>query len=464
MKEKLTKIVSLLHLKLSDLFFAIGFIPMAVFLINGQLFMQYPNPEDVSLKLEAIIPLFVILVICWGIYIFLENRIGNKENRYITATFVLLTIIGIIGILIQPSIFIIEFTKSDGDISTVGLTISPTHYVFFIFDIISIILLIYIGVFILPKRFTNIKVIQFVGYILFLFSFVLIIYSLITEFENYKGFISTIISKEYFALNWYSVKSFIIHKNAFGMVLLIAIIFCYINHSISKKWFYFPLSFLFFIFMIFTYCKTSIIIAPIISIIYFYFSLIQNYKNHQRRRNLILLILLSLFLAVGVSIFAISFITDGFAKQLYESLFVLNDGTTLNARESIWSNTYQLVAQTLPTSLFFGRGFGLVNEMLLPMNIANGDNQLSFPTHNGFLNLFAEGGLPYLFAYLILLGYVTYIAFKSFEKNPSTTLAIALGLFSFVFYSLIETIHYLTYVFMLVLLAFYHSQEMQQKN
>ena len=111
MKEKLTKIVSLLHLKLSDLFFAIGFIPMAVFLINGQLFMQYPNPEDVSLKLEAIIPLFVILVICWGIYIFLENRIGNKENRYITATFVLLTIIGIIGILIQPSIFIIEFTK-----------------------------------------------------------------------------------------------------------------------------------------------------------------------------------------------------------------------------------------------------------------------------------------------------------------------------------------------------------------
>ena len=87
-KNNIKEFVSSLQLRLSDLLFVIGFIPLAVFLIFGQLFMQYPNPDDVALKIWAFIPLFIILLVSWGLYIFLEYKRGNKVNYKINIIFV----------------------------------------------------------------------------------------------------------------------------------------------------------------------------------------------------------------------------------------------------------------------------------------------------------------------------------------------------------------------------------------
>ena len=207
--------------------------------------------------------------------------------------------------------------------------------------------------------------------------------------------------------------------------------------------------------MIFTYCRTSLLISPILFLIYIYYFLIKDFGTSKKAR--VSFIILSSLILCFVSLFLVVIITKGaILKPLYLLIDALKNGESIDSREWIWNNTYYLINQNLPLSLIFGRGFGLMNEMLLPINIANWFGGLSFPTHNGYLNLFAEGGFICLFAYLALLGYATYIAIKSFKKNSSTTLAIMLGLLSFVFYSLIETIHYLTYVFMFVLFALYN--------
>ena len=67
--------------------------------------MRYSNPNDVAFKIWAFVPLFVIAVLSWGIYIFLEHRRGNGPNYNISFIFIALAIVGVVGILIQPATF-----------------------------------------------------------------------------------------------------------------------------------------------------------------------------------------------------------------------------------------------------------------------------------------------------------------------------------------------------------------------
>ena len=468
--NKLKQFITSLELRLSDLLFVIGFIPLAIFLIFGQLFMQYPNPDEVDLKLWAIIPLFIVLIGSWGAYIVLEYRRGNKVNRYINAIFIFVALWGVIGILSQPinhSIDMIKSTNEPGDILNITMTISPTHYIFFVFDIISIVMLIYIGLFILPKRFGNITFIKYLGYAVIGLSIIVIFYSYIAEHANYIPFLKALFAGnitdgEPGSVYEYAVKSFIIHRNAFGMMMLIAIIMCFINHSIENKWFYFPLAFYFLISEVFSFCKTSLLISVLIIIIYVFYRLIYTYKKYPKRNKIILICLLSAaVLVVGLTF--LSYVTKGkILGKLYSMISSILGGNTIDTRFYIWTNSYQLLNQS-PLYYFTGRGFGLLNLMLLPMNIANGDTPMAFPTHSGWINLLAEGGIFYLLAYILLLGYYVYVSVRCFKKDPSLTIALALGTLSFFVYSFIETIHYLVYVFMFPVFIHYHVLYKEEK-
>ena len=92
-----------------------------------------------------------------------------------------------------------------------------------------------------------------------------------------------------------------------------------------------------------------------------------------------------------------------------------------------------------------------MNQMVLAMN---GFKKWLFPTHNGYLNLLAEGGLLYLLSYIALLGYIVSIVVKNYRVNPRAAVALTLGLSAFAIYSLNETIHYFTYPFMFFILVY----------
>ena len=448
-----------LHLRLSDLFLFVGFVPFALFLIFGQLFMQYPNPNDVAFKLWMIIPSFIILVASWSVYIYLEYKRGNIVKNYINWIFIVLAVIGLIGIFIQPSLFVenvvVRRVTEDsvlqiGDVVTVSLTISGIHYAFFAMDILAVLLFIYIGLFIFPKRFTSLDFIKYLGYAIFVLLAALLLYSLIFEHANIGPFIKILLGKgeEGSDISVYAFKSFIIHRNAYGMVLMIGIIFCFINHLLDKKWWYYLLMGLFYINMIFTYCKTSLLISALLIAIYVIYQLIITYKDFPKRnRNIFIAIGVILILAIGV--IGISLLTKGkFLGFIYLFIKSYTGSTTLDMRSYIWDNCYQLLRAN-PAYLFFGRGFGLINLMLLPMNTVNGD--AVFPTHSAYVNLLAEGGILYLLAYLLLLGYAVYVAIKTYKNAPKMTVAVSLGTLAFILYSTTETIHYLVYIFFFVL-------------
>ena len=463
--SKFKSFIKSLEFRWSDLLFIIGFIPFAVFLIFGQLFMQYPDPNMVALKPWAIILCFITILLSWSGYIFLEWKRGVRVNKYLTIAFAFIALIGIISVLIQPANHSINMIDADGNRQLISLTLSSTHYLFFVFDVFSIILLIYIGLFILPYRFKSITFIKYLGYAVIGFAFVVLLYGYIMESWKFKQFADMLFGGNIEGINYWCMASFLIHRNACGMMLMLAILFCFINHSIEKKWWYFPIAIYFYLNMILTFCKTSLIISLILFLVYGVFVLIRTF-NQYKKRNLIILICIGIIIFAGILIVGISIISKGkYIGFIYSILHGNEDQgieKTLHSREYIWNNTYQLINQNPGLYFFFGRGFGLMNEMLLPMNVANGDTPLTFPTHNSYLNLFAEGGILYLLAYLVLLGYVVYIAIQYFKKEPDKGLALSLGMIAFTFYSLIETIHYLVYPFMFVILVAYHSSKSQE--
>ena len=438
--------------RLSDLFLILGFAPMVVFLIFGAEFMQFPNPDDVALKIYWIAPCLVFMVLAWGIYIYLELEKGNCVNRAALYIFIILMIIGVIGILMQDQEFSIDTFDKAGNPITVSVELSDTHIVFFTGEIIGILLFVYIGVFIFPKRFHSVWPIKIFGYAVFFLCFTLTIHSYIIETAKYPGFIKALIECDETALNANSTYSVILNQNSLGMVLMVGMLFCYINHSLSKhRWFYWPMAIYFYLNMIFTFCRTALGISAILFFVYLYYVLIHTMRKYPSL-NSFFLVFITLILIATTVVVLLSILSEGkYIEYFYNLYRIFANDDSMESRRLIWTNTYQIIAQTLPMSLIFGRGFGTMNVMLLAMNEFK---KYLFPTHNGYLNLLAEGGLPYILSFILLLGYVISFVVKNYKTNPRAAVALTIGLLSFAIYSLNETIHYFTYPFMFLIFVY----------
>ena len=90
---------------------------------------------------------------------------------------------------------------------------------------------IFIGFFVFPKRFKSIKFIKILSWIVIAFMFVLMVYSYCTEYQKYYDFVYLLIhGGSEFDFDRAAITSFIINKNAYGMAMLMGIIFALINH------------------------------------------------------------------------------------------------------------------------------------------------------------------------------------------------------------------------------------------
>ena len=141
-----------LKLRWTDLAFVLGMFPFAILLIFGQLFMQYPDPNNVALPMWAAIFCFVAMLGFWGYYLYEEvwkkRNEFNKLNSIVICTLVTLVLINIIAITIQPSLHVenvivrMDYTVNEVDYVTgqnvaVPLIISSFHKMFFIFELIA---------------------------------------------------------------------------------------------------------------------------------------------------------------------------------------------------------------------------------------------------------------------------------------------------------------------------------------
>ena len=462
-----------LELRLSDLLLLVGFIPFAIFLIFGQLFMQYVDPNVVSLPIWAAIICFVIVLGCWGYYLYLEFKRGNAPNRIITYIFAFLILLAVITIAVQPSTVIIDMVVRQvngtnealypgiqvGDIVHLETPISLVHRFYFMMNVFCIGVFIYIGLFVFPKRFTSVLFVKYLGYAVLFFVMTVILFGYFTEYNLYIPFIKTLLGQTDEDPATYAVKSYIIHRNAYGMVMMIGIIFAFINHSIEKKWYYYLFVGFFYVNMVFSYCKTGLLISALLIAFYVLYRLITTYQEHKKRNKILLITFISLGV-IALGIVGLSLVTKGkFLGKIYTIIVGAKDSGTLDMRAYIWDNSFQLLQNGW---WLIGRGFGTYNLVLMPMNTANGD--MVFPAHSAYVGLLAQGGIFFLLGYIALLGYYFYLVFKCFKKEPGLTITLTFGAIAFIIYSFTEAIQYLVYVFLFPIMILYHTKyELEEK-
>lgn len=461
-------------LKLSDFLFLLGFIPFIFFLVGGKDLMQMSTGTiEVMFPIWVHAILFAISLVAWGYYLLLELKAGYGPKRYISILFIFLIVFSLITIFVQP----VHFSQDVvcrlvnpinegiypgivvGDVVTIEFDYDIYHYLYFAMYITLILVFIYIGFFVFPKRFTGVTFIKYLTFGFYIFLAILIISGYITEHDKYVPFINSLLTGDKGAITEYAVFSFIIHRNAYGMCMLMGIIFSIFNHALDKKWWYYLIIGFLYVNMFFSWSISSLAIGFVLIALYVLFRLIFTFKEH-KKRNSIILISIGGIAVIGLGLVAIAYLSEGKYLGFIYSIIngVLGGGSTISSRTFIWDNIFLLLRDGW---WLIGRGFGMFNVGLMPMNIVNGDPV--FPAHSSYLNVLVEGGIVYLFVYLAYLAYLVYIIYKCFKKEPGLTIAISCGVLAFSIYGFVEAIEYLVYTFTFPLLIFYYSLYPEEK-
>ena len=470
----ITNLVRKYNLRWSDLLLAVGFLFSSVFYAFSWQFMVTSNSEEVFLKPWMIITCFSITFCCWSGYLYLEYRANNMPKPYISAIFFFLAIWGVISVLIQPSHIIENVVMREvndvnaalypgheaGDIITISLQISGVHKMFFAMATFIIVEIFYIAYFVLPKRFKGYNFLILAGVVTFAFLSVLILYSYITEYDHYIPFLKALFGDGTIEdIYKYSVCSFIVHRVPYGACMMLGFVFAIVIHTITKKWYCYLVMAFFYINMIFSYCKTALIISALMAVVYVFYRLIYTYKENKKRNK----ILLISFISVGVLLVllaGISYVTKGAVlSQIYKVITSITGTNTIDTRSYIWDNAFQLFRNGW---WIIGRGFGTYNEALYLMNIVNGDPVA--PSHSTYNALLGEGGIVYLLGFLVLIGTTVYMVIKCYKKDPSRTFGFALCVGGYLLYSITECILHLLLVFIFPIFVLYQVTCLNEKE
>ena len=454
-----------IHLIKSDLFLAFGFLFFIPFAAFSWKFMVTSDPSQVFFNNRMIITCFSISLICWIIYFILEAKNGRLKNNIFTWLFVFFTIESLVSVLVQPTDSIIDVLVRKvskvnesiypginvGDLITISTSISLTHRLFFASASVLIPTIIFIILFVLPKRITNMHFLSVIGVIVLVFILFTSIYSFAVEHEKYALFVKYLSQGNIDGMYSASIYSFLVHRVPYGACLMMGLMFALVNHAFSRKWYWLLGVVYCFVNMIFTWCKTGIAITFIVLNIYYIYNLILTFKKHVKR-NIILSAIYLLVLSGILTPVLITLISRGEKLgPLHILLESFVDQGTILSRTYIWANIRQRLSGGW---LVIGRGFGIHNYVLYPMNLVNGDDVC--PSHSSYYAVLGAGGLIQLIGYLGMMVLYLIFAFKCFRKDKLASFGLFIPFLAFFLYSFTEGVNYLVVVFMFPIILFYN--------
>jgi len=457
----------------SDYFLFFGFLFFIPFAAFSWKFMVTSNPSLIFFNDQMIITCFTITAICLGFYFFFEAKQKRLKNEWFLWLFVFFTISSLVSVLIQPTNSIVHVTVKKieelnkkiypgieiGDIITVTTHISSTHRLFFACSSILIPSIIFIILFILPKRINSIKFIVVITVIVSVFIICLTFYSYIFEFNKYRPFLKNMIAGNVEGMYAYAMTSFLVQRVPYGACLMMGLMFFLVSNSITKKWYWLLGVGYCFINMLFTWNKTGLAITFFILNIYVVINLIFTFKKNIKR-NVIITIIYLLLLVGFASIILIALLSKGdILGSLYNLLSSFTEKKSILSRTYIWANIRQRLQGGW---LIIGRGYGMHNYVLYPMNLVNGDDVC--PSHSSYYAVLGAGGLIQLIGYLAMIIFYVFIFIKCIEKDKVLSFSLALPVFSFFLYSFTEGVNYLVITFMLPTILYYNLIKKQQEN
>ena len=455
-----------IHLITSDYFLAFGFIFFIPFAAFSWIFMVTANPSNVPIiSIQMIITCFVLCSICWIVYFFLEAKAGSVKNDVFTWLFVLYLVMSVVSVLVQPtdSLFLVECRNVNyfnramypgievGDIITVNHHISIIHRLFFAMASALITTIFFIIFFVLPKRITSTYFLVIICTIVAAFNFVVTMYSYIVEGDQYAPFIRALFRGDANYISKSFIHSFVVHNVPYGATMLMGLLFMFIAHHLTHKKFWLLIGVYCYINLIFSWCKSCLLLSTLSILFYVVFLLVKSFKQHMKR-NIILSIIFGAFLIANTAIMAVSIATKGkLIYQIYNLSLTFTKSKTLLMRTYIWGN----IRNELKGGWWIiGRGFGTHNAMLYPMNLVNGDDVC--PSHSTYYGILGAGGIINLLGFIGMFIYFMYAFIKCLKVDKVKAIGLGFPVFIYLLYSFTECINYFWLAFMFPIILYYN--------
>jgi hypothetical protein len=197
--------------------------------------------------------------------------------------------------------------------------------------------------------------------------------------------------------------------------------------------------------------KTALAITLLILNFYIIYNLVLTFKKHLER-NIVLSIVYLLLVLGFVTPILIAVITKGYKLgPVYNLLSSFTEKKTILSRTYIWANIRQRLEGGW---LIIGRGFGIHNYVLYPMNLVNGDDVC--PPHSSYYAVLGAGGLIQLIGYLAMIILYGFFVIKCFKKDKLVAFGLMCPVLAFFLYSFTEGVNYLLITFMFPIIFYYN--------
>ncbi len=426
--------------RFSDLALLVGVGAFIIFMVYGQMYMFHQDPSKINFSVGTATLIFSFGMIAFICFLVGEAIRKNKAHWLITLLFIGLTIVGLVPIILSKD----SFTFNE-----ITVSLRYENKIIFVYELVMMMTFIYSGIFVLSRRFHSYGFLIVLSYIVFAFVTSIAIYSYVKEYENIANYFLVLFGYKEGTLT--PVISYMINPNAVGMAMLVGIIFAFIAHAVKPHWWYYPIALFFLLNLMLTYCRGSIALGVLVFIIFVYYRLIITFKKHKVRNIVLICLYSTLIVGVGV-IFGITIALKGsFLPHLHHALDMITNSGTLESRVDIYKDCFAILK--IDNGYILGRGFGIINLILTNVH---GHNSYVLPTHNAFIGVLGEGGIPFVAGYLGLTIYAYVMAFKTFKKSKDLTFISILAITAFLAYSVIETIQYVMYLFIFILLMVRH--------
>jgi hypothetical protein len=328
-------------------------------------------------------------------------------------------------------VFVLPRDSSISSINKVEVSISLTLKESFSFFLRTafVIAYSYSLIYVIPLAGSPRKTRNVLAYFVILFCLACIAYSFYAEKQKMVLLFSGEMIDKYAE----SMSSFFESKNGLGDIFFGGVIFSLVLAGDKRglvRFVFALLSLFFAACCLLIRCDTAFVSALVVYFVFTVALLIHNIKNQHIIPTVLLVLVFLIFAA---------FLACIFVPKIYESVyfFSLLNGmfqqAFIRGRTYLWSAYFDTIDSF---TSFFGQG--LLGTYSIMMRLDG--TIFPFPMHNGYLNLFNQGGIIFLGFY----GYLLFVLFKNLayikKTNWSVYLVVLSSAIGFMCYSLAESI------------------------
>ena len=428
------------HLRLSDITFVLAILFAIPVITEGVMQMGVLNPQTPIVPLGLTISTSIITILLLAVGLFFEFKYYKSTVRLIPlAVSILLILIGCLTIFLAPEAIVVTYQDINGGPLELGTHISGAVRFSYFMTYLILISFIYIGIFVVPQRIKSTKIVLFLINCLMVVTLIAIIYSLITEFRQYGSFLQFVFGGQTGGeIKEYTIESFWNHRNMYGAYLEFSIFAAMAAYSLSKNKINFAFIALFFIEMIFTFCRTSLLISIVGIIAWVVVLLLVKFKDDKKKFIITISSIcgaIAVILAISLTlIFAVPSINEMVVKMF-------EGGGTIVGRAKIWKKALEIISG----HVVFGRGYGNFNSTLFVVNsLVLSD--ATFSTHSFFFSILGRAGIFGLLAFFALIAFTVKSCINISKKNLSLGITFLLVILGMLIHCIFEDHYYVLFI------------------